>query len=286
MVNPVIFIGAHRSGTSMLGRLLEQAGLFVGTCKDSNNESIFFQNLNKWLLKQCGARWDTPKSIEYLFSKNFLIEAAETYIKNILGSIRAVQFLGPRRYFLKGGISGLDVPWGWKDPRNTFTLPLWLRIFPEAKIIHIERHGVDVAKSLVTRSKRVFTVASENYERWYRHVTPFIDKRSGFTDSPRCMTLNGAFSLWLEYRAEAEAALGSLPKERTLRLRYEDILQSPTLHLKTAAEFCELNISANEIDRLTSHINPDRAYAFRRKPELMKFAKEHRLELNRWGYFE
>ncbi len=284
MTNPVIFIGAHRSGTSMLGRLLEQAGLFVGTWKDSNNESIFFQNLNKWQLRQCGARWDTPKSIEYLFSNNFLIEAAEAYINNILSSIRAIQFLGPRRYFLKGGISRLDIPWGWKDPRNTFTLPLWLRIFPEAKIIHIERHGVDVAQSLVTRSQRVFTVASKNYERWYRHITPFIAKRGGFTDSPRCMTLDGGFSLWLEYREEAEAALGRLPKERTLRLRYEDILQRPAHYLKTAAEFCALHISAKKIEGLTAHINPERAYAFRRKPELIEFVKEHRLELNRWGY--
>ena len=32
-------------------------------------------------------------------------------------------------------VRDIPFPWGWKDPRNSITLPLWLRLYPEAKII-------------------------------------------------------------------------------------------------------------------------------------------------------
>ena len=47
----------------MLGRLLEEIGLFAGTRKDENNEALFFQEINSWLLGQSGARWDEPAAL-------------------------------------------------------------------------------------------------------------------------------------------------------------------------------------------------------------------------------
>ena len=61
-------------------------------------------------------------------------------------------FLGWKRYLAYRSLERFDQPWGWKDPRNVFTLPLWLRVFPEAKIIYIVRNGVDVAASLLVLS--------------------------------------------------------------------------------------------------------------------------------------
>ena len=53
--DPVIIIGMHRSGTSMLTRLLEKAGLFVGHEKENNWEAWFFPKINQWLFStgQC-----------------------------------------------------------------------------------------------------------------------------------------------------------------------------------------------------------------------------------------
>ncbi|MBW1793701.1 MAG: sulfotransferase [Deltaproteobacteria bacterium] len=44
--------------------------------------------------------------------------------------------------------------WGWKDPRTTLTLPLWLKLFPKARIIHVIRNGIDSALSLWRRCKK------------------------------------------------------------------------------------------------------------------------------------
>ena len=57
---PIIVLGAHRSGTSALSRVLDELGVFVGSRLDSNHESWFFLRLNVWLLSRCGGRWDHP----------------------------------------------------------------------------------------------------------------------------------------------------------------------------------------------------------------------------------
>ena len=47
---------------------------------------------------------------------------------------------------------------GWKDPRNTFTLDLWLKLFPNAKIINIMRHPLDVSQSLLVRQNKLLEI--------------------------------------------------------------------------------------------------------------------------------
>ena len=42
--NPIIIIGMHRSGTSMLSKILEYSDIFLGNNKDINNEALFFKN--------------------------------------------------------------------------------------------------------------------------------------------------------------------------------------------------------------------------------------------------
>ena len=92
---PVIFIGMHRSGTSMLARLLEELGMFFGAVKDQNNEALFFQGLNEWLLGQCGGRWDNPAAFNQHFWRNAeTLKWTELYLRNLLASPRAIQFLG------------------------------------------------------------------------------------------------------------------------------------------------------------------------------------------------
>lgn len=283
MRQPIIFIGMHRSGTSMIGRLLESLGLFAGTRKDENNEAIFFQRLNEWLMAQSGARWDTPQATQYLWENEELLTWDEDYIRYLLDSPRAIHFMGLRRYLATGGISQLNRPWGWKDPRNTFTLPLWLRIYPEAKVVYIERHGVDVAESLRVRSRKGFINTTRKYRK-YRPIFSLRPKRGGFIESPRCASLEGGFSLWQEYTNQATDIMQQLPNHRVLKLRYEQVLEDPDPHLRASAEFCGLDVSNQKLEALTSGINADRAYSYLRNPELREFACDQQVALAGQGY--
>src|SRR5262249_37801388 len=97
-VSPVIIVGMHRSGTSMITGILQDLGLFVGYNLDENNEPLFFANLNNWLLRQCAAEWDFPLPFRLVEE---LPEVRETLIQrscSYLSSPRSVFFLGLVRY--------------------------------------------------------------------------------------------------------------------------------------------------------------------------------------------
>jgi hypothetical protein len=283
MRDPVIFIGMHRSGTSMLGHLLEELGMFFGAHKDENNEALFFQELNEWLLHQCGGRWDNPTAFnQYFWRNDEVVKWAELYIRNLLASPRSIHFTGARRFAL-GSIGGLEAPWGWKDPRNTFTLPMWLRVFPNAKVVSIERNGVDVAQSLRAREIRMLEDASRFYRK-NRMMFFLRPRRSGFAHSPRCLVLEDGFALWEEYTSQAEAMIAKVPVDRVLALRYEEVLNDPIKWLGETAGFCGLEVSKAQLDSAVKNIRVDRAKAYESDVDLSNFAARHSGALSARGY--
>lgn len=273
----------HRSGTSLIGRLLDDLGLFSGVIKDKNNEAIFFQQLNKWLLSQCGGRWDMPRAMEYLWNQEELLSWNERYLRYQLESLRSIQFLGIKRFFLDKSIMALNQAWGWKDPCNTITLPMWLRLFPEAKVLYIERHGVDVAQSLLLRSKRGFAHATRKF-LVHNKIAQLYPKRRGFVESPRCTTLEGGFSLWREYVDQASVLFKTIPHNRVLKIRYENLLEQPNQYLQDCAKFCGMGVSVKKLDSIVQVIQRNKAYSYRQNAELLKFAQANQSILSRYGY--
>lgn len=282
---PIIFIGMHRSGTSLLGELLEQLGLFSGSKKDEHNEALFFLELNNWLMGQAGARWDNPEQVRYLWcpESEAVLQASREYIQHLMTSPRAIRFLGVKSYLCNRSIARQSQPWGWKDPRNTFTLPFWLSLFPDSRIVFIERHGVDVAESLRVRAIKTVETTKKTCEK-YKPILWTKLKRGGFSDSPRCLLLEEGFSLWRSYQEEATRQLADLPDDRLFRLRYEDLLTSPQQQLERASKFCGLDTVEQEILKITQGINPKRAFSYRNSEELTQFAEMHQADLAEFGY--
>jgi len=158
---PIIIMGMHRSGTSLLSRMLESLGLFLGKSKDENNEAVFFQSINDWLLRQTGGAWDNPAPFRYLLDSPDISQRTTDYIRRyLLTSPRAASYVGWFDYLRHRRLAPLARAWGWKDPRNTFTLPIWLDIFPEAKIIHLHRAGMDVSQFATPRPAGVPVIAA------------------------------------------------------------------------------------------------------------------------------
>ena len=267
---PIIVMGMHRSGTGMVTRALESLGLFVGKNKDQNHEATFFQRTNDWLLHQCGGSWDNPQPISYLVRNSEIRDKTTRYIRDILlKSPRTISFLGWSRYALYRDINRLKIPWGWKDPRNTFTLPLWLDVFPDARIVHIRRHGIDVANSLVKRG-RAKSPAQKIYNslsflHWLR------PKRGSFVMSPRCDTVRGAYSLWEEYLQLAEDHVNRLGA-RAFELSFEDLIAQPRAVIPDLCRFCGLSAEGYAVERVAEAFNRERAFAFQRDSQAQALA--------------
>ena len=140
----VCMTGAHRSGTSMLARLLHHCGVDLGPERDlmppaADNEEGFWENLkfvkmNDEILSQFGGRWDVPPTIDTGTPASRRLARLVTKARTLINS-----FSGSRA-------------WGWKDPRNCLTLPFWNRVIPALKVVVIVRSPLEVARSLQTRN--------------------------------------------------------------------------------------------------------------------------------------
>jgi len=275
-------IGMHRSGTSMITSMLERLGLFAGTQQDSNHEALLFHGINSWILRQCGAAWDHPAPVRHLLESDQVTALSVDYMRYLLRTPQAAGYLGLGRYLAGLARLSSDARWGWKDPCNTFTLPLWVRIFPEARVVHIRRHGIDVAQSLLVRQAKLLA----NYRRVYprrKALYWLLPKRGGFTDTLRCASIKGAFSLWEEYLRQAQSQRAGVA-ERWLDLRYEDFLGAPAQKIAALADFCRLGPSSCTIAEIAASVEPSRICAYAKEPELVDFASRMRHRLERYGY--
>ena len=234
---PIIVMGMHRSGTGLITRILMKLGLFMGWIKEGDKEALFYLRKNESIFSMAGATWDNPSPIDYLLRDMQRSEEIFHSMQSYCSSSRKVIFWGPRLFSRKGW-------WGWKDPRNTFTLPIWLKLYADARIIHMVRNGVDVASSLMRRE--------EHRLKTRAHMWHF---------SPRCLELTGGFSLWREYVRRGlghEQALNS----NCLRIRYEDLLGSSQQSLERLVGFLGLGAGRDKIQELISLIDVSRGNVF------------------------
>jgi len=262
----------------MLTRLLEKAGLFVGNDLSQYHESYFFYQLNNLLLNQLGGRWDNPPDFDYLFNNELELNINLDYFHDMLNSVRFRNYVGLKHYLLNGGINEIDFKWGWKDPQNTITLPFWLEIFPNAKLVYIERHGVDVAKSLKKRNDDTLENGIAKYQK-YKQLYPFRPKTGGFSFSLRCGTLQGGLDLWNEYRAAAKVNLALQENALVHLIKYEDLLSNPHEVLTDLFQFLNLDFDQNLVEKLSANLNVSRCFAYRKNEELSEFAKKNEASL-------
>lgn len=141
---PISIAGMHRSGTSMVTRILNAAGLYLGPHSDlmpprAENPEGYWENarfvaLNDGILEALGGAWDLPPAFPPRWAEFAsvpeLLERARALVREFEGR----------------------EPWGWKDPRNSLTLPFWRSVIPGFGVVVCLRHPMEVARSLVARN--------------------------------------------------------------------------------------------------------------------------------------
>jgi hypothetical protein len=145
---PVAVAGMHRSGTSLVAKILHLAGLYLGPEDDISGpapdnldgfwENARFVKLNDQVLGSGGGGWDCPRSLPEDWS-----ERDEYFGLQGKAELLVAEFHGRE-------------PWGWKDPRNSFTLPFWRNLLPDLPVVVPLRNPLEVVASLQRRNHLSF----------------------------------------------------------------------------------------------------------------------------------
>lgn len=202
----VCITGMHRSGTSMVARMLNLAGLYLGAAEemmpasdespDGYWENAGFVRLNSAILNRVGGGWDMPPAAGAAWDEPAL-DVERAAASELLSRFTSHQ------------------AWGWKDPRTSITLPFWRRLVPDCRIIVCVRNPLEVALSL---KKRGDTSYQLSLSLWKAYNERLLAASEGM---PRLVT---------EYRAYFES-----PAEEIARLlEFAGLESSPDVVAESA----------------------------------------------------
>jgi hypothetical protein len=253
--------GMHRSGTSMVTNLLRLCGLHLGAETDMlppaiDNpegywESVKFRELNDEILTALGGKYDAPprppKGWEEREELGPLREKAEAILREL----------------------ATDGHWGWKDPRNSLTLPFWLSLLPQMKVIICVRNPLEVALSERRRWERLYVLNRPHVSAFplYLDVWKFYDSVAGALSirPPAIPPYHRCFTLWQIYYQEI---LASTRPENRLITHYDNYFIDAEAELRRGLNFLCMDVSDEQIADSLSAISEDLRHhrAATRKP--------------------
>jgi len=145
----------------MLTRLLHACGLYLGPKDElmpaqADNPDGFWEHLgfvalNDELLNELGGAWDLPP------------KQNENFAHARLDPLRMKARLLIERFNSAG-------PWGWKDPRNSLTLPFWQNLLPGMKTLIMVRNPLEVAHSMKERNGTSYSFGLRLWEIYNQRV--------------------------------------------------------------------------------------------------------------------
>jgi hypothetical protein len=232
---PIIIIGAHRSGTTATARALELLGLQLGQKLDSHRESKALQRLHEDYLNRFSASWHHPQALIDALDDAAAGDECASYLRAAKAT-RFGEVFGYRRnlkgWWLRRGLKH-GKPWGWKEPRTTLFARPWMRVFPDARFVHVVRHPVAVALSIRQRELRF--------------------REKGDKPLPDLDRLEYCLRLALTYVDVGQAVHEFTPNY--FWLRFESLQSAPRETLSELAKFCLLNPSEKQIEFAAASIH-------------------------------
>lgn len=205
----VVVLGMHRSGTSLVGNVLRNLGIDMGKrlakAKWTNPLGHFedkdFVDLNNRILRLAGGSWDKPPQQDKIRHQN---DAVKTEI------VKLVQERDSQ-------------VWGWKDPRTSLTMELYLPYLTNPYFIVCRRDIKAISRSLRRRDQ--------------------LDFRSGER-------------LTKIYRERIDDFFRRNPHLPRLHLSYEIATSDPETTVKKIIEFLGIQPSTEAYEQATKAIMP------------------------------
>jgi hypothetical protein len=247
---PVCIGGMHRSGTSMVANLLRLCGLHLGpesemlpAALDNPEgywENVHFRNLNDEILGALGGAFNAPPRLPPGWHEREILDPVREKAKALFRELPAGE------------------PWGWKDPRNSLTLPFWLSLLPQLKVIICVRHPFDVASSERRRWEQLYASNRPGVSSYplYLAAWKVYDRVAGaLSVRPRLIpSYRHCFNVWKIYNQKILAATGP---ENRLVTHYDSYFVNPEAELRRIFKFLSIRVSDEQIGKSCSAISPE-----------------------------
>jgi hypothetical protein len=201
---PIIVFNKSHSGSRILARVLESAGVFMGSHVNASHDSLDILPLVEYLVTKYypdySPLWDSSRPPDLELSL-LLRKVFDAHLQSL------------------NGASGQ--PWGWKLCETVYALPVLDYCFPKARFIHLIRDGRDVA----------FCDHKAPDDPFWRKV---------YFNTERMRTFSGLRLTPQSYRRQSYIFnaihwvnsvsigrnFGSMLRERYLEIRYEDLCRN------------------------------------------------------------
>lgn len=164
----LIILGMHRSGTSVLARLINLMGVYFGpegisTGANQENPKGFWERrdvraLNDLVLQGSGCDWNRLSTFDLDAVPLPILQEFNTRASRLILEMDAHR------------------PWMLKEPRLCLLLPLWRRWMEMPIGIHVYRNPIEVASSL---QKRNDIPMEAGLALWERYVSSALQASSG-----------------------------------------------------------------------------------------------------------
>ena len=250
----LIVAGMHRSGTSLMGSMLVDAGIQFGdqlTNAGHGNSGGFFEDsvicrIHEQSLEANGIN---SQGFTNCSEMTFPLPARKQAEADSASRRRS------------------STHWGWKQPRATLFLDEWAKLVPEAKFLLVFRRPWDVVDSLYRRGDHTFFLRPpfalrvwETYNKAILHFATRHKHRSFVIDAAQLVTsptdVLRSLQEWL--RIDLELLPENLKKEQFSSLaigtRVEFIRKFETKAMSVYLKLCQLSGSRPAVEPWTESV--------------------------------
>ena len=223
--SPVCVAGMHGSGGPMVAQLLYRLGLDLGAGPlvggpadpESRWGNQSFVRINEGILRALGGDWDVPPPLAPVWERD---EGLGVWRREAEALVEGFRGRGP---------------WGWEDPRNSLTLPFWLDVLPEMRVVVCVRNPLEAADAL--RGRGVTSLAF-------------------------------GLNLW---RAYNERLLEALPEGRYVVTHHDAYLYRPQAEIRRVLDFLGMTAADQLVSLVRSRVVRRDRYRFFEVDELDGF---------------
>jgi len=158
MNDPILVLGAGRSGTSAVAGILHNAGVFMG-------ETFIIQNRNN-----PKGYFEDREFLDFHTGRNKLKQYSKEWVDALETLIKKRQALGKK--------------WGFKDPRTLYFLEFYFKQFKNPKIIRCMRPLRDIYISMLkTRGNKIEDITEEMINNMNHNL--FIGRNNLLDEIPK-----------------------------------------------------------------------------------------------------